>query len=127
MSLYLDNKTTYGRIVVQSSVVKKCRFIYVLDSSGSMIGKPLEYAYQFYNQIKEIIENRYAEKLLDSKLITFNSDSQLWNKIPRLKDIPSGSTNYISMTTLLTRVIEESKERCFIILLTDGCDTSEIK
>lgn len=124
MNFHIDEVSSIGRIYTPENK-EKYQFICIIDTSSSMDGNPLLYAYNTLQSLYEKIKLKYMEYISDKKIISFNSKSIIWNNIPQFNQLCAGNTNYTKMIKKLIKTINNKK--CFIILLTDGCDTSNME
>lgn len=124
MSFHIDEVSSIGRIYIPENK-EKYLFICIIDTSSSMEDNPLLYAYNTLQTVYEKISLKYMNYVSDRKIISFNTNATIWNSIPSFNQLSTGNTNYTDMIEKLINTI--ANKRCFVILLTDGCDNSNLE
>jgi len=116
---------------------QKCPCILVLDTSGSMNGKPIEELNQGLNLFKEqVLEDYTASSRLEVAVVTFESSVKVINNFKLIRDwnVPKldalGSTKLADGVERAIQIVETRKQwykdtgqkyyRPYIIIITDG-------
>lgn len=141
MSIYINDRSCYSRIVLDDRD-EKIKFIFVLDTSSSMVCTStdlyrqnrhkhrnhcdipaLYLAYDTYLYCKDKLKNEFLDVIDDDTLITFSDNVIVHDETPDYDSLIHGGTDFDEMTICLTDLVKSSCNRCFIIMLTDGQST----